>query len=193
MKKIFKEIWGLALSYQDKRDDKGHAAAVVKYALKLVKLENADENVVVPAAILHDIGWSKLSKRNRFSIFDSKLSNKEAIRVRLWHQKESVKLAKYILSKVRYDRRLMAEILEIISQHDTRKGFLSKNDGIMRDADKMWRFTRRGAIADIRRRKVSAKEYINRMHGRIEEPGFFYSISAKNMAKKELKKRRRKF
>ena len=58
---VHKKIWELAFPYQDKRNDEGHAECVVSYAQKLLLAEKADSNVVIPAAILHDIGWSQLS------------------------------------------------------------------------------------------------------------------------------------
>jgi len=42
---------------------------------------------------------------------------------------------------------LVPEILEIISHTDTRKGFISKNEGLVRDADKLWRTSQRGFAA----------------------------------------------
>ena len=77
MKEIFEKIWELALPYQDKRDDSGHAATSLKYALQLVELENGDEDVIIPAIILHDVGWSQLVKERiiRFSLLDEYGSN----------------------------------------------------------------------------------------------------------------------
>ena len=63
MEKIFQRIWDLAFCYQDKRNDKGHAKIVTNYVIKLAEIEKADKNVVIPAAILHDIGWSKIPKK----------------------------------------------------------------------------------------------------------------------------------
>ena len=68
MKDIFNKIWELALPYQDKREDSGHAATSLQYAQKLVELENADEDVVIPAVILHDVGWSQLPEKRRMTL-----------------------------------------------------------------------------------------------------------------------------
>ena len=55
IKEEFVKIWDMALPYQDKRDDKGHARIVTEYAIKLCSIENAEDKIVVPAAILHYI------------------------------------------------------------------------------------------------------------------------------------------
>ncbi len=194
MKKVFDEIWELALPYQDFRDDKGHARIVTDFAIKLVKIiDDVNEDIVIPAAILHDIGWSQLTEKERFSIFDSNITRREELAVRIKHQEEGVKLARRILEKVNYNKELVGPILEIISQHDTREGFFSKEDGIMRDADKLWRFSKIGFNADARRAKIDHKDLYNRYVKRIEDDGFLYSKEAKRIAKNELNKRKEEF
>ncbi|OGI28469.1 MAG: hypothetical protein A2184_04045 [Candidatus Moranbacteria bacterium RIFOXYA1_FULL_44_7] len=171
----------------------GHAEIVTKFATKLCKLEKEADDIVVPAAILHDIGWSQLSEEEKFIIFNSNATKEEMLHVRIRHQKEGVKLAKEILEKLEYPLDQIKKILEIISQHDTRKGFFSKEDGVMRDADKLWRFSKIGLEADIRRREMKFHEYYNRMEKRIEEENFFYSESAKSLAREELVERQREY
>ena len=198
MKSIHRKIWNLALPYQDKRDDKGHARTVVSFAIKLLKTEKADPDVVIPAAILHDIGWSRLSKKERFSIFKPEPAETGKtfsgdIEIRKKHQDEGVKIARRILSKTKYNKTLVSEILEIISEHDTRIGFISKNEGVMRDADKLWRFSRTGFLADSRRRNMPHLENLRRLKQKTRMHGFFYSKTAKKIAAEELKKRKKEF
>lgn len=192
-KEEFQKIWDLALPYQDKRDDSGHAEIVTKFALELCEMEKADGDIVIPAAILHDIGWSQLSEKERFIIFNPIVTRDEMLHVRIRHQKEGVKLAEEILEKLEYPSEKIKQILEIISQHDTRKGFFSPEDGIMRDADKLWRFSKIGVDADIRRRGMPFDEYYNRMEKIIEEENFFYSESAKFLAREELLERQKEY
>lgn len=199
MKKIFGRIWELALPYQDKRDDKGHAEAVTKYAIKLCTILKANEKIVIPAAILHDIGWSQLSERERFSPWIKNVSKEEKYQARLKHQEEGVKLAKRILEQVKYMENLIPAILEIISQHDTRKGFIFKEEGVMRDADKLTRFDSKDFYDGFRNNQpqISWEEHlsnaISNLERDIDEPGFFYSGAVKNIARKELEKRKKEF
>src|SRR3972149_766627 len=132
MKEVLQRIWDLALPYQDKRDDSGHAEVSLAYAQKLVELESGDEDVVLPAIILHDVGWSQLPRDERMLIFGKDVKDEEKKRVQLWHERESVRVGGEILKQVGYPEDLSAEVLEILSQHDTRKGFISKNEGLTR-------------------------------------------------------------
>jgi HD superfamily phosphodiesterase len=194
MKDIFIKIWELALPYQDKRDDPGHAEITTKYAGELIKLENGNEDVIIPAIMLHDIGYSQLTKERRLKVFDRDLSKEDRRIVQMEHEKESVKLARIILGKVNYPEDLVEEILEIISQHDTREGFISKNEGLVRDADKLWRTSKEGQAAAKARIKPGDKppddERWKKTEEEINKPGYIYSESARQIALAELELRK---
>lgn len=193
MKELFETIWNLALPYQDKRGDGGHAKITTKYAFKLLEFESSDEDIIIPAIMLHDIGWSQLNESDRMRIFDSNATKDEKLKVRCKHQEEGVKLAKVILKKVNYSQKLTEEILEIISQHDTRDGFISNNEGLVRDADKLWRFSKIGFTAVLIRNKFSFQQLYDKLINRIELSNYFYSNKAKQIAYDELEKRKNNF
>jgi HD superfamily phosphodiesterase len=189
MKEIFNQIWELALPYQDKRDDAGHAEVTLRYAKELAILEKGDEDVMLPAIILHDVGYSQLVKERRLLIFDKDAKEEDKRSVQLEHQNESVKIATGILREVNYPAELTKEILEIISQHDTRDGFISKNEGLVRDADKLSRTSKEGFAAGRRRGKPIDDPQLKKMEEGIHKPGYFYSEIARQIALKELKLR----
>jgi len=190
MKNIFKKIWKLALPYQDKRTDKGHAAITLKFALELLKKEKACPEIVIPAIILHDTGYSQLSKHERFLPFILKvrMESAEDKKAKTKHQVKSVQLARKILKKINYDAELTREILKIISQHDTGRRFLSREDGLVKDADRLWRFSRTGFLADLRRLEMSHQKGYERLKDALIDKRFFFSKTAKKIAKERLKK-----
>jgi len=69
---MLRDIWNKALPYQDTRDDVGHAKTVMQNAYKLLKYEKGEDEIVIPASILHDIGWAKIKKqlKSRFLILN---------------------------------------------------------------------------------------------------------------------------
>lgn len=194
MKNVFEKIWKIALPYQDKRNDEGHARIVADFAFELLKTEFADEGIVIPAAILHDIGWSQLSKEERFYVFKHKITKevememKSKMSVRVKHETEGAKLAKKILEQVNYDKNKTKRIIEIIKQHDTGKNIISREDALMKDADKLWTYTKLGLEADSRRFGFSLKECCKMAAKRIDMPNYFNTESAKKIARRELKK-----
>ena len=187
MKEIFNKIWELALPYQDKREDVGHAETSLEYACKLVTLENGNEDVVIPAVILHDVGWSQLPEKRRMMVFDPGTKEEDRREVVYEHQIEGVKLALKILREVSYPPELTDEILEIISQHDTRKGFISKNEGIVRDADKLWRTSKEGFTVAEERAKKREEQRFKLLEEGLNKEHYFCSETARRMALADLK------
>lgn len=162
--------------------------------MKLCEMEGADFDIVIPAAILHDIGWSNVPSKERMATLDGSETdkvNKDQIRKK--HEKYGVELAKQILNQINYDKDSIHEILQIISQHDSRRGFISKNEGIMRDADKMWRFDKRSFVADTKRLKNPAQELLKIRRNYLKVSDFFSSESGKKTAYEELEKREKEY
>ncbi|QGY40907.1 HD domain-containing protein [Pseudodesulfovibrio cashew] len=186
MKSIHQRIWVAALPFQAKRDDEGHAEVTLAYAIRLLELEQGDADVVIPAIILHDTGWSSLSREERMSIFASTATAENKRAVRLRHEEAGAEIAATILSAQGYPARLTEEIVEIISGHDTRPGFLSQNDGLTRDADKLWRFSATGFEADVARYAIPPQTRITALADLICKPDFFYCESARHIAREEL-------
>jgi HD superfamily phosphodiesterase len=186
MKEIFNKIWEFALPYQDKRDDAGHAETSLKYALKLVDVEKGDEDIVIPAIILHDVGWSQLPEKRRMMVFDPGAKEENRREVVYEHQIEGVKLALKILREVDYPPELTDEILDIISQHDTRKGFISKNEGIVRDADKLWRTSKEGFTAAEARAKKREAQRFKLIEEGLNKEHYLSSETARQMALADL-------
>ncbi len=193
MEDIYNKIWENSFPYQDKRGDSGHASVTLEYVKTLLALEKGDEKVIVPSIILHDIGWSQMPTDRAMLIFDQKASPEEKKEATLEHQNKGVELARKILDSVQYPENLTKEILEIISQHDTRQDFISKNEGLARDADKLWRFSGIGFGLDIKRFKFTPQQNYDRMDKRIAKTGFFFSASAKQIARTELEKRKQEY
>ncbi len=192
MKKVFKQIWELALPFQDTREDTGHAETSLKYARRLLALEKGNADVIIPAIILHDIGYSQLPEERRMQIFDRDARDEDRRGVQYEHQVESVKLAIKILREVDYPADLTDEILEIISQHDTRKGFISTNEGIVRDADKLWRTSKQGFTVAEERAKKQAAQRFKRIEEGLNKEDYFATETARQMALSDLRDRERK-
>lgn len=186
-------LWEAALPYQDKRNDKGHAFVVTAYARFVVARENCAATVVIPAAILHDIGWSAVSLEDRMSIFRFDTPKEQKMKARALHQAQGVLLAKELLEKVQYDTALIPEILEIISAHDTRKGFISKNEGAMRDADKLWRYDEYGFLSDYLNGTGAIIDHIEDQDQHIDAEHFFCFESSRQMARELIAKLKIKF
>ena len=184
MKRIFEKIWELAEPYLDTRDNTIHTRISVRLAYQLLDKEGGDPAIVIPAIILHDVGWKAIPENLHLEAFGPKATSPELNRV---HEVEGVRIAKEILEQVQYDHKRIGEILKIIDGHDSRVEPLSLNDKLVKDADKLSRYDKEMFHIDIRRYNHTYEEELNRIRSHLEE--WFFTRSAKEIARKELKNR----
>ena len=186
MKSIFKEILRLTEPYLNTRRNDVHVEISTRFAYQLLAIEGGDENIVIPAVILHDVGWKKIPPELHLKAFGPKATMPEINRL---HELEGVKIAGGILAKVDYDIEKITQILEIIDGHDSRKTSISLEDSIVKDADKLWRFTKKGFAIDNERFEESRVEGLNRLNNYL--PIWFFTGTARKLAEEELHKRER--
>jgi HD superfamily phosphodiesterase len=176
-------IFRLAKPFLSVRDNEVHTRAAVEFALRLLEIEEADRDIVIPAVILHDVGYNSLPEELMLRAYGPRREN-DITRI---HEQEGARIAAAILNDIGYDTSKTSEILEIIDGHDTRPVALSINDQVVRDADKLTRYAK-----DLRSWPPSffstAREAAARLE-RLVDDWFFLSTS-KLMAREELKQRR---
>ena len=183
---VFKQIYQLAQPYLNTRHNDIHTEMSMQLAYQLLSAEGGQESIVIPAIMLHDVGWEKVPVALHLKAFGPKATSPEINRT---HEKEGVRIAKNILTKVNYDKEKIAEILEIIEGHDSRKKSISLNDRIVKDADKFWRFTQIGFEIDNQRFETTVAEGLNRLGKYL--PRWFFTETAYQIAKEELQQRER--
>lgn len=185
-KPIFRQIYQLAQPYLSTRHNDVHTEMSMQFAYQLMSAEGGQESIVIPAIILHDVGWKKVPEELHLKAFGPKATMPELNRV---HEVEGVKIAKDILEKVNYDVEEMTQILEIIDGHDSRKQPISLNDRIVKDADKLWRYSREGFHIDNERFGESYAAGLNRIRKYL--PVWFFTSTARKLAGEELQKHER--
>lgn len=178
---IIQNIWDLAKPYLNTRMNDIHTEVSTKFACRLIEEEGGNENVILPAIILHDVGWKKVPEKLQLKAFGPKSTLPELLRK---HEVEGEKIAKDILDKVDYDKKKTREILDIIDGHDSRKRAISLNDKIVKDSDKLWRYSKEGFYIDCKRFEMPFTESINKLRTSLAE--WFFTDSAKKIALKEL-------
>ena len=137
-------IWKLAKDSLKTRDNDAHCLYAYGIAKALLsQIPEAQENIVLPAILIHDIGWSTVDEReNLEAIAPDRDGSRNHLVVQ--HEKEGAKIARQILSEVGLPAADIDEICDIIDGHDTRLQPISVNDSLVKDADKIWRVTPHG-------------------------------------------------
>ncbi|TQO20587.1 metal dependent phosphohydrolase [Rhodoglobus vestalii] len=137
-------IWNLASQFLTTRDNDAHTLYAYGIARALLsQTPTADENIVLPAILLHDTGWSTVDeKENLEAIAPDRDGSREHLVVK--HEKEGARIARDVLERVGVPDSDIEQIVAIIDGHDTRRTAMNINDALVKDSDKVWRVTPHG-------------------------------------------------
>ena len=178
----YRQLFERAKPYLDTRCNDVHTAMAYEFARQLLAhYPAADERIVLTAIILHDIGWKLVPEDEQLSAFGPKMSNPALRRV---HETEGARLARGILCELDYQRTAIDEVVAIIDGHDTREQALSLNDKLVKDADKLWRFTPTGLRIDSQRFATPAQEYVRWLATQIEP--WLFTAEAQQIARQYM-------
>jgi len=182
MKEIYGKIEEEAKPYLDTRCNEIHVSVSYAIAEQLLShYPDADPDVVLPAILLHDVGWKMVPEERQLSAFGPRADDMETRRI---HEIEGVKIARRILASLGYEEEKTEEILSIIDGHDSREEALSLNDAIVKDADKLWRFSRVGLEVDVSRFDVDRGRYMRWLKKRVSE--WLFTSAARDLACQSL-------
>jgi CRISPR/Cas system-associated endonuclease Cas3-HD len=188
-KKNYEKILKAAEKYMRVRKNDVHIPLSYDYALRLLKYyPEADADVVAAAIILHDIGWYSIDEEE---IFTKGFQSENFLQsdVRYLHESEGVRLCVDILRGCGYDDNFIEKIQTIIDGHDTRTFAKSKEDEIVRDADKLWRFHVVGVCTAADWFKQTPSQYAARLEKQVIQQ--LHLPESVKMAKADLKKTRK--
>jgi hypothetical protein len=136
------EVWERAVGHLGVRDNDVHT--IYAYGLAAALLSDvpaARADIVLPAIILHDTGWSAVPDDQVLEAIAPAPRHPELVRV---HEAKGARIASEILAGLGFPEADATEIVGIVDGHDTRKDALSASDACVKDADKLWRLTAPG-------------------------------------------------
>jgi hypothetical protein len=182
METIYDTIHEKAKPYLDTRQNEIHVSLSYGFARKLLsQYPEADEGIVLPAILLHDVGWKAVPEEKQLNAFGPKAKDNESQRL---HEVEGARIAGGILQSLGYDEEKIKEIQAVIEGHDSRQKPLSLNDALVKDADKLWRLTPTGIEIDHRRFGIDREAYVEWLGAVID--GWFFTAEARTMAREAL-------
>lgn len=139
-----------------------HLPLVAAYAGRLCDAyPEADRELVLTAAILHDTGWAHVDESRIISEGFAADWRKAAIRFE--HETEGCTVARRVLPRLGHDADFIDRVCLIIDGHDTRQVAYSLEDALVRDADRLWRFDRAGIMASTSWFGMAASDYVDRL------------------------------
>lgn len=178
MENIYGRIYEKAKPYLDTRHNNIHVLLSYEFARLLLPLNpEADENIVLPAILLHDVGWKMIPAEKQLDCFGPTVKDEKNRRL---HEVEGARIAEEILRSFQWSEERVKEIVMIIDGHDTREEALSLNDKLVKDADKLWRYTGTGVDIDHKRFGIDREPYMEYLHTMTER--WFFTSEAREMA-----------
>ncbi len=184
MEGTYRRIFELARPLLETRDNVLHTTIAYSFAVRLLAAEGGNPDVVLPAVILHDTGWKSVPEELQLKAFGPGRRDREINRI---HEIEGAKRAREILEQIDYAPELVDRIAEIILGHDSRKEALSLEDSIVKDSDRLWRFSEEALEVDPARFGIPAALHAHWLGEQIDT--WFYTETAKRIAREEQKKR----
>lgn len=167
----YKPIWKKALPYLKKGrpGDDQHAEETAKMILDYKGKLKMDYDVLVPVAMMHDIGHSAILPDH----FQFVTGLKKIYNAKLVHMLSGAKIAKDILESVKYDKKKTKEIVNIISIHDFdqlkevdwKAAYDTENKKIFHDFDALDRYTekRLQSIKSVYKDRKKILEILDKM------------------------------
>lgn len=181
MNETYLRLFDLARPFLRTRENEEHTRIAYRFGLRLLGEEGGDAKVVLPAIILHDVGWDCVPEDLQLTAFGPGGKDAELNRV---HEVEGAKIAEDLLIRADYPSHLIDEIREIVLGHDSRNEALSLNDAIVKDADKLWRYSEHGFRVNTRRFGMTVSQQLHRLRTKLEQ--WLLTPTGKRLAREEL-------
>lgn len=199
---VYKEIWEKARPYYEKGRpmDIDHIEWFMQVATEIAAAENLDDSILLPLAILHDVGYSMVE--------DVATTNYYQGNIRALHMVEGAKIARQILEGLQYDPKKIETIVHDISVHDNWAfDGIDGQDGVtlylkdpilgtFKDLDYIWIFTEKGSKGiqpTLKKNDVQMIEHLRNEPSPIYGKKPFSNNSTKNLHAKLLAEREQEF
>jgi HD superfamily phosphodiesterase len=125
----------------------------------------ADRLVVRVAILLHDTGWARVDETRIIS--EGFAGDWRRAKIRYEHEFAGCDIAREVLPGLGYDAGFVERVTAIIEGHDTRAESRSLEDSLVRDADRLWRFTAAGIALASGWFGKTPSEYARRLRAEI--------------------------
>ncbi|MEW5909234.1 MAG: HD domain-containing protein [Thermodesulfobacteriota bacterium] len=188
-RRILRRIFKIAIPHLSVRGDIDHVRISARFARLLLKAEGGDEKIVLPAILLHDVGWSAVPAESLVLAYGVRAKGNRFLKLNRTHEIQGAAIAKKILFDIGYPGSLISIIAAIIKRHDSGKKADSIEEKIVKDADKLWRFSKVGFWEEAKRQGISPMELHEYLSKKYH--GWFFTQKALEIAGNRLKHRGR--
>lgn len=159
-------VWRAIVAESRTRANDIHLPISVAYAERLCDAyPEADALLVRVTTLLHDTGWARVDETKIIS--EGFGGDWRKADIRFEHERHGCDIAREVLPGLGYDDAFIERVTAIIDGHDTRQVSHSLEDSLVRDADRLWRFTATGIALASGWFGLSPAEYARRLRSEI--------------------------
>jgi HD superfamily phosphodiesterase len=180
----YARIYALAEPYWQTRSNEIHVPESYTLAQELLEAHpEADPDIVLPAVLLHDIGYMAVPSDDHLKGLAGAVKGWEPDITRR-HEIQGAALAGEILGALGWDAERTAAIQDIVDGHDSRMEAVSREDALVKDADKLWRYTESAVRICHRWMELTPEAYMDWVAAERER--WLFTDTAREMARREL-------
>jgi HD superfamily phosphodiesterase len=178
-------LWRAIVAESRSRQNDIHLPISFAFAERLCDAyPGADALVVRVTILLHDTGWARVDQERIIS--EGFAGDWRKADVRYEHERHGCDIAREVLPQLGYDDAFITKVTDIIDGHDTRPESHSIEDSLVRDADRLWRFTPTGIALASSWFGITPSAYCERL--RVEIVPELLTDAALQMAEAELER-----
>ena len=185
LKTQYHKIYSLALTYYKKgrKLDNIHHLVVAANVFHILKEIKLDEEVLIAASLLHDIGYSKISQEKRKTHWEKQVKRD--------HMKYGAEISKKILIEINFPKEKIQQVSNIILEHDNPELGLplkSKEAKVLKEADILWMTTEKAFWLDVKRRPdLIPKDWLNILEKRFTKEEAYTKYLKTKYSEKKVK------
>jgi hypothetical protein len=180
----YARIYALAEPYWQTRSNEIHVPESYALAQELLAAHpDADPDIVLPAVLLHDVGYMAVPVDDHLKGLAGAVKGWEPDITRR-HEIQGAALAGEILRQVGWDADRTAAIQDIVDGHDSRAEAVSREDALVKDADKLWRYTESAVRICHRWMELTPEAYMDWVGSEVDH--WFFTPAGCDLARREL-------
>ena len=185
MDKKYQEIWLLAKPYLKKgkmKDFVLHTKGVIQAMEYILQNQQADPDIMIPAAMLHDVGWARVDRKLQKNKKDE--DRHEAL---VQHLKMAPPIISNILKEVDYKLDEINQVIDIVMSHKFQDP-TELDKRLLIDADAVSDAFPEQFRSDIKSYRVTPRQLFN-----FRRKNDFYTKTARDIFVNELEARKKEY
>lgn len=163
-----------------KKDYVLHVEMVTKAMSELIKKEGGDSAILIPAALLHDVGWSEVPDHLQLAT-----KKEDKVNAGKQHIEKAPAIIRRILSELGYDPQAINEVIRVVLAHKYTQPD-NKDEQLLIDADTLSDTYKKSFYSDINSYNTTPQDAL-----KFRSQNTFYTQTAKQIFKREIDARRR--